>query len=584
MAWGSQWQEDEELRIASDGGSYTEKDFLRFYGKDKGARLWNSAQIVPNEPDEPEEPEEPEEPPDLQSDFDEYIELSQLWDESLTATGMEDVSRALTQGSVLILFMLDRCGKDAETQLRFVKRAGGRGYIVRDETSSVYNALVEVGNAGAVLRAAAGQFKKRRRNKSSGVSPALSGIELTMEQLLADAKPKAKAKPKAVLPQPLKGGSDLMSVAKPKGPPQRVPPRTPGWSSDTLMASTAKSAPGVASQLLMSSSAKAAPKGAPPKTSQPKQGGNQIDDFEALFAMHEADFQSPHDAPQDGTLAKESQNAAMDSSAGGKDSWNDKGSSHVDKGSWNGGKDSWYSDKDSWYSDKAETEAPSNSWGNDSVQNILAAARPKAAPRPPPAGSPSGATPEAAGDAAADQNYVSEEALKAHEETMKEVDFERIAQESKEERNKVNIVRELKKSLKHLGTKEALEEKRSIPKFAKVVNERYFKELGAKQTFEVFAAVFRKVRFAAHRKVLIFVVHDLLTNKRRFNGEADLLAVLEYKSCLVGDFLLGISGTVSKLPPQEHTTYERILELWKNPEAFSKKDLELVGQAWSRQD
>mmetsp|Transcript_75902 Transcript_75902/g.134330 ORF Transcript_75902/g.134330 Transcript_75902/m.134330 type:complete len:719 (+) Transcript_75902:53-2209(+) len=578
----AQGKKAEETRLANDGGRYTLAEFISFYGQERGTKLWDLAgQTAPQEASSGAS--------NLEADWAKYLELMSDPDDSLVATGGEEVSQALAKGDVTTVFFADGL-RDADIQspkmkLSILERAGGHGYIV-PRHSPIYSELTEYGGAAAVLRGAQEPLQKRRRVDDS---PAAA---VTSQMLLAISQPKAKAKAKAKTPIRLR--SSLNSLLPPPPPSSRARTEAPaedadGHFDDEAWAEASGSSP-APHPLMMLATTKAAPKVIPAKFGSARA---------KPFWRPPAPVATSEGAQRQLLMQQTAKAAPQFSSEYGQAApslpWPTRPSAKAAPQMSDSVEDIYATAMP-----KALPSAPKEVM-NDSPVAMVSSAVPKALPPGPPPGLPQDAKPPPGlpqdatpgeeaqgGEAPMEMDTALEISVDEQEEQKKQ----RLLKEAANEVQRAKKIRELKSELKQLGTQESLQDKHAIPKFARQVCDKYLEQMGEKDTFQVFADVFHKVKFAGHRKALVFVAHDLLTNKRRFRSAShpstdypsmDREKVVKFVVSLTNDFLMGISDAISKMPPEEHAIYEKILDLWTSKEALTSSDLATLRSRWTRQ-
>lgn len=93
--------------------------------------------------------------------------------------------------------------------------------------------------------------------------------------------------------------------------------------------------------------------------------------------------------------------------------------------------------------------------------------------------------------------------------------------------------------------------------------------------FEPFAEIYVAAKGVAHRKAIVYVVHELLKRK---GGEA--LAPEERRSSCMGHFLVRIGNKVRALPVNERESYCKLVTSWEKGKLLRPAELAELKEAW----
>uniref|UniRef100_A0A7S2JW88 CID domain-containing protein n=1 Tax=Zooxanthella nutricula TaxID=1333877 RepID=A0A7S2JW88_9DINO len=135
--------------------------------------------------------------------------------------------------------------------------------------------------------------------------------------------------------------------------------------------------------------------------------------------------------------------------------------------------------------------------------------------------------------------------------------------------------KELRRDLKVLGQVASLEDKGSIPRAVAALRERYLPLLGAHAVFEAFSDTFSRAKLVAHRKALLYAVHDLFMGKRG----AAMKPKGRRKDC-VDRFLVRIGQFIRSFSSQQREAYVKVLLDWQSCKVLLPTELERVKDAW----
>merc|ERR1712107_608337 len=133
-------------------------------------------------------------------------------------------------------------------------------------------------------------------------------------------------------------------------------------------------------------------------------------------------------------------------------------------------------------------------------------------------------------------------------------------------------MRDLRKALRGLGTPEHLKNKKVIPHFARCFRDGFLPELGsgpdgALHAFKPFLEIFELAKSSAHRKALLYAVHELFNLVRnRCRSKSDGAEWKKkrtiWSKCCVEGFLIGIGKKVSSMSLEERKSYIGIVGKW----------------------
>merc|ERR1712187_402582 len=105
-----------------------------------------------------------------------------------------------------------------------------------------------------------------------------------------------------------------------------------------------------------------------------------------------------------------------------------------------------------------------------------------------------------------------------------------------------------------MGAAEALRDKRAIPSLARATRDKFLPMLG-EATFSCFADAFEGTKGVAHRKSIVYVVHELFIRHSTVIGGAHKISCLQ-------NFLVRIGQVVRVLPEAERAVYLRLPGEW----------------------
>jgi len=137
------------------------------------------------------------------------------------------------------------------------------------------------------------------------------------------------------------------------------------------------------------------------------------------------------------------------------------------------------------------------------------------------------------------------------------------------------IEKQLRRDLKMLGTSESLGDKASIPRTTESARDKYLPTLGAKTVFTLFADVFNRAKGVAHRKAILYVVHELFMGKKgvTMKEEGHRLNCLEH-------FLIRIGGSVKGFKTVERQAYIKAANTWTQYRVLLPSELSQLKDAW----
>lgn len=138
----------------------------------------------------------------------------------------------------------------------------------------------------------------------------------------------------------------------------------------------------------------------------------------------------------------------------------------------------------------------------------------------------------------------------------------------------VNPERELRRAVKTLGSLESLQDKTAIPRMAESLREPYLEMLGAPTIFSILADAFLAAKGVAHRKAMVYTVHELLTRKRAVMSAED-----RRPSCLQ-HFLMRIGSLIRGFQSDERVPYCKLVVVWQKAKVFSPIEFGQLKDAW----
>merc|ERR1712217_537556 len=97
--------------------------------------------------------------------------------------------------------------------------------------------------------------------------------------------------------------------------------------------------------------------------------------------------------------------------------------------------------------------------------------------------------------------------------------------------------------------------------------EHYFEQLSGTTCFNILAEAFTAAKGVAHRKAMVYTVHELLTRKRAVLAEEG-----RRLSCLQ-HFLIRIGATIRGFKSDERAPYCRLLRKWQEIKVFNKAEM-----------
>lgn len=135
--------------------------------------------------------------------------------------------------------------------------------------------------------------------------------------------------------------------------------------------------------------------------------------------------------------------------------------------------------------------------------------------------------------------------------------------------------KELLHELKVLGTKESLADKTAIPRVAALVREEYLSDLTPQVVFDAFHDIFSRLKGVAHRKALVYVIHEL------FMGKKGLVMKEENcRSSCLERFLLRIGATVKAFKSVERRAYIKAASAWADARVLLPTELVQLKDSW----
>merc|ERR1719221_2603589 len=135
--------------------------------------------------------------------------------------------------------------------------------------------------------------------------------------------------------------------------------------------------------------------------------------------------------------------------------------------------------------------------------------------------------------------------------------------------------KDLRRELKILGKHEALEDRAAIPTLTASIRESYLPQLGGRSVFTAFGDIFTRAKGVAHRKALLYVVHELFMGKRGSGMKPK-----GRRECCLEHFLLRIGSHVVAFKADERQAYQRALSAWKAARVMLPNELQQVKDAW----
>eukprot|EP00931_Biecheleriopsis_adriatica_P065186 TRINITY_DN39790_c0_g1_i1.p1 TRINITY_DN39790_c0_g1~~TRINITY_DN39790_c0_g1_i1.p1 ORF type:complete len:538 (+),score=127.92 TRINITY_DN39790_c0_g1_i1:120-1733(+) len=136
--------------------------------------------------------------------------------------------------------------------------------------------------------------------------------------------------------------------------------------------------------------------------------------------------------------------------------------------------------------------------------------------------------------------------------------------------------KELRRAVKHLGTREGLQDKESIPTLATEIENRWLAELGGQEVFDALAHVFRNVKGEGHRKAIVYVAHELLCKRKGRSLEAEGRRAACFEA-----FLLPIGNEISTFRATEREAYNKLVAHWSKKVVLTGEELAKLMHAWA---
>lgn len=135
--------------------------------------------------------------------------------------------------------------------------------------------------------------------------------------------------------------------------------------------------------------------------------------------------------------------------------------------------------------------------------------------------------------------------------------------------------KDLKRELKILGTAEALQDRSSIPRSTEAMRDKFLVALNSKAVFTIFTEVFSRAKGVAHRKAILYVVHELFMGNKglTMKGEGCRVNCLEH-------FLLRIGDTVKRFRTDERQAYIKAAKHWEQFKVLLPAELSQLKDAW----
>lgn len=135
--------------------------------------------------------------------------------------------------------------------------------------------------------------------------------------------------------------------------------------------------------------------------------------------------------------------------------------------------------------------------------------------------------------------------------------------------------KDLKKELKYLGKAAGLEDKTSIPRTTEAIRSQYLSQLGANAVFRTCAEMFGEAKVAAHRKALLYVVHELFMGKK---GVA--MKPQERRQSCVRNFFMRIGSSVKSFRTDEREGYIKAVTIWETARVLLPSEVAQIKDAW----
>jgi len=136
--------------------------------------------------------------------------------------------------------------------------------------------------------------------------------------------------------------------------------------------------------------------------------------------------------------------------------------------------------------------------------------------------------------------------------------------------------KDVRHELKKLGLPEALADKECIPRATATVTKDYLPVLGPAAVFTAFHDAFNKCKGIAHRKAILYVVHDLFLGKRTQKA----MTVPGRREACVQQFLIKIGAAVKSFKSDERQAYVKVAQAWEKSRVLLPDELQRVKDAW----
>lgn len=128
--------------------------------------------------------------------------------------------------------------------------------------------------------------------------------------------------------------------------------------------------------------------------------------------------------------------------------------------------------------------------------------------------------------------------------------------------------------LRSLGKVATLNDTKAIPSFAAAMKERFIQSLGPLSVFTAFAAAFLGAKLVAHRKAIVYVVHEVFMSCRKEK------TFEEWRPTCLREFLLKIGKMVRGFKADERQSYCRVALEWKKRKCFPPEEFEQLKDSW----
>lgn len=135
--------------------------------------------------------------------------------------------------------------------------------------------------------------------------------------------------------------------------------------------------------------------------------------------------------------------------------------------------------------------------------------------------------------------------------------------------------KDLRHELKALGKVGPLADKTAIPRATNMIREQFLPQLGSDIVFISFANIFNRAKSVAHRKAILYVVHELFMGQKGVAMKSEA----RRQSCL-RHFLLRIGTTVKSFRTDERESYLKAAKLWQTHRVLLPLELSQLKDGW----